>query len=147
MFSATFPDEVQVLAKRFLHNYLFLAVGIVGGACSDVEQRFHEVQRNKKKDMLKEVLEREKDNGSLSGTLVFVEMKRKADFIAAFLSENNYPTTSIHGDRLQRQREEALADFKSGRMSILVATAVAARGLDIKNVSHVNKLRLAKRNR
>ena len=137
MFSATFPDEVQVLAKRFLHDYLFLAVGIVGGACSDVEQRFHEVQRNKKKDMLKEVLEREKDNGSLSGTLVFVEMKRKADFIAAFLSENNYPTTSIHGDRLQRQREEALADFKSGRMSILVATAVAARGLDIKNVSHV----------
>ena len=64
-------------------------------------------------------------------------MKRKADFIAAFLSENNYPTTSIHGDRLQRQREEALADFKSGKMAILVATAVAARGLDIKNVAHV----------
>ncbi|XP_012146246.1 ATP-dependent RNA helicase vasa [Megachile rotundata] len=137
MFSATFPDEVQHLARRFLNNYLFLAVGIVGGACSDVEQNFYEVPKNKKKDMLREVLERENDAGTLSGTLVFVEMKRKADFIAAFLSENNYPTTSIHGDRLQRQREEALADFKSGRMSILVATAVAARGLDIKNVSHV----------
>ncbi|XP_076637996.1 ATP-dependent RNA helicase vasa [Colletes latitarsis] len=137
MFSATFPDEVQLLAKRFLNNYLFLAVGIVGGACSDVEQNFYEVARNKKKEKLTEVLERENDAGTLKGTLVFVEMKRKADFIAAFLSENNYPTTSIHGDRLQRQREEALADFKSGRMSILVATAVAARGLDIKNVSHV----------
>ena len=137
MFSATFPDEVQHLAKRFLNNYLFLAVGIVGGACADVEQNFYEVARNKKKDMLKEVLERENDAGVLKGTLVFVEMKRKADFIAAFLSENNYPTTSIHGDRLQRQREEALADFKSGKMAILVATAVAARGLDIKNVAHV----------
>lgn len=137
MFSATFPDEVQHLARRFLNNYLFLAVGIVGGACSDVEQNFYEIARNKKKDLLKEILERENDSGTLGGTLVFVEMKKKADFIAVFLSENNYPTTSIHGDRLQRQREEALADFKSGRMSILVATAVAARGLDIKNVSHV----------
>ncbi|KAK9299834.1 hypothetical protein QLX08_007282 [Tetragonisca angustula] len=137
MFSATFPDEVQHLARRFLNNYLFLAVGIVGGACSDVEQNFYEIAKNKKKDLLREILERENDAGTLDGTLVFVEMKKRADFIAVFLSENNYPTTSIHGDRLQRQREEALADFKSGRMSVLVATAVAARGLDIKNVSHV----------
>ncbi|KAK1127173.1 hypothetical protein K0M31_003722 [Melipona bicolor] len=137
MFSATFPDEVQHLARRFLNNYLFLAVGIVGGACSDVEQNFYEVAKNKKKDLLREILERENSAGTLGGTLVFVEMKKRADFIAVFLSENNYPTTSIHGDRLQRQREEALADFKSGRMSVLVATAVAARGLDIKNVSHV----------
>lgn len=61
--------------------------------------------------------------------MVFVQEKRTADFIAAFLCENNFPTTSIHGDRLQSQREMALADFKSGRMPILVATAVAARGL------------------
>nr|XP_033340101.1 ATP-dependent RNA helicase vasa [Megalopta genalis] len=137
MFSATFPDDVQGLAKRFLNNYVFLAVGIVGGACSDVEQKFYEVEKRKKKEVLKDVLEKENDAGTLGGTLVFVEMKKKADFIAVFLSENNYPTTSIHGDRLQSQREEALADFKRGKMSILVATAVAARGLDIKNVSHV----------
>ena len=61
--------------------------------------------------------------------MVFVEKKRTADFIAVFLSEMSLPTTSIHGDRLQRERELALADFKSGRMEILVATAVAARGL------------------
>lgn len=60
---------------------------------------------------------------------MFVEQKRTADFIAAFLSENNFPTTSIHGDRLQSQRESALNDFKTGRMPTLVATAVAARGL------------------
>ncbi|XP_024223471.1 ATP-dependent RNA helicase vasa isoform X1 [Bombus impatiens] len=137
MFSATFPDEVQHLAKRFLNNYLFVAVGTVGGACADVEQNFYEVVKGKKKDLLKEILQREHDAGTLQGTLVFVEMKKKADFIAVFLSESNYPTTSIHGDRLQKQREEALADFKSGKMSVLVATAVAARGLDIKNVAHV----------
>ncbi|XP_076645494.1 ATP-dependent RNA helicase vasa isoform X2 [Halictus rubicundus] len=144
MFSATFPDEVQHLAKRFLNNYLFLAVGIVGGACADVAQNFYEVGKWKKKDMLKDILEREKDAGTLDGTLIFVEMKRKADFIAVFLSENNYPTTTIHGDRFQSQREEALADFKRGKMAILVATAVAARGLDIKNVSHVINFDLPK---
>lgn len=53
------------------------------------------------------------------------------------MSETKIPTTSIHGDRLQREREEAINDFKSGRMKILIATSVAARGLDIKNVTHV----------
>jgi len=61
--------------------------------------------------------------------MVFVEQKRNADFIAAFLSEKDYPTTSIHGDREQPEREQALRDFKNNKMKILVATAVAARGL------------------
>lgn len=61
--------------------------------------------------------------------LVFVETKRNADFIAAMLSEQQMLTSSIHGDRQQREREEALDNFKSGRHCILVATAVAARGL------------------
>ncbi|XP_076298871.1 ATP-dependent RNA helicase vasa [Lasioglossum baleicum] len=144
MFSATFPDEVQHLAKRFLNNYLFLAVGIVGGACTDVAQNFYEVEKCKKQNMLRDILEREKDAGTLDGTLIFVEMKRKVDFIAVFLSENNYPATTIHGDRFQSQREQALSDFKTGKMAILVATAVAARGLDIKNVSHVINFDLPK---
>lgn len=61
--------------------------------------------------------------------MVFVETKRTADFLATYLSEHDIPTTSIHGDRLQRERELALCDFKTGRMIVLVATAVAARGL------------------
>lgn len=65
----------------------------------------------------------------LDKTLIFVETKRQADFLAAFLSGKNLPTTSIHGDREQREREEALRDFTKGSMKILVATAVAARGL------------------
>jgi len=69
--------------------------------------------------------------GDCKGTMVFVEQKRNADFIAAFLSEKDYPTTSIHGDREQPEREQALRDFKSNKMKILVATAVAARGLGL----------------
>ena len=70
-------------------------------------------------------------------TLVFVETKRKADFIACMLSQTNIPTTSIHGGRLQPEREQALRDFKTGQCPILVATSVAARGLDIPEVEHV----------
>uniref|UniRef100_A0A8D0F466 RNA helicase n=1 Tax=Strix occidentalis caurina TaxID=311401 RepID=A0A8D0F466_STROC len=70
-------------------------------------------------------------------TLVFVDKKKKADYIAAFLCQENIPTTSIHGDREQRERELALHDFRSGKCAVLVATSVAARGLDIENVQHV----------
>lgn len=65
------------------------------------------------------------------GTIVFVKQKRFADYIAAYLSEIDFPTTSIHGDREQPERELALKDFKTNKMKILVATAVAARGLGI----------------
>lgn len=68
--------------------------------------------------------------------MVFVETKRTADFIAAFLSENGLLTTSIHGDRLQKEREDALKDFREGRMRVLVATAVAARGLGKSTPAH-----------
>lgn len=82
--------------------------------------------------------------GGTDRTLVFVETKRNADFLATYLSENSVQTTSIHGDRLQREREQALRDFKSGTRPILVATGVAARGLDIKNVKHVINFDLPK---
>jgi probable ATP-dependent RNA helicase DDX4 len=66
-----------------------------------------------------------------------VETKRTADFLASLLSETKISSTSIHGDRLQREREEALRDFRSGKRKVLIATSVAARGLDIKGVTHV----------
>nr|4D25_A Chain A, BMVLG PROTEIN [Bombyx mori]4D26_A Chain A, BMVLG PROTEIN [Bombyx mori] len=133
MFSATFPEDIQHLAGRFLNNYLFVAVGIVGGASTDVEQIFIEVTKYEKRNSLKQLIE-ENDGKRI---LVFVETKRNADFIAAMLSEQQLLTSSIHGDRMQREREEALQNFKSGKHCILVATAVAARGLDIKNVDIV----------
>lgn len=140
MFSATFPEEIQTAAGKFLFNYIFITIGIIGGACTDVEQVIYNVKKFEKRDKLLQTL----DASDPSGTIVFVETKRDADFLASFLSETTHPTTSIHGDREQKQREEALADFKSGRMKILIATSVAARGLDIKNVNHVINYNLPK---
>merc|ERR1712059_33236 len=117
MFSATFPDEIQVAAMEFLHNYLFLAVGLVGGPCSDVAQAFYEVAKFDKREKLEELLH-DPERDPKERTLIFVETKRNADFLATFLSGEGLPTTSIHGDRLQREREEALYDFRSGSMPI-----------------------------
>ncbi|XP_072564010.1 probable ATP-dependent RNA helicase DDX4 isoform X5 [Paramormyrops kingsleyae] len=134
MFSATFPDDIQKLAADFFKvDYLFLAVGQVGGACSDVEQNLIQVSQFSKRGQLLELL----NTTGTERTMVFVETKRKADFIAVFLCQENISTTSIHGDRERREREQALGDFRSGKCPVLVATSVATRGLDIEHVQHV----------
>ncbi|XP_063114231.1 probable ATP-dependent RNA helicase DDX4 isoform X2 [Cavia porcellus] len=134
LFSATFPEEIQRLAGEFLKsNYLFVAVGQVGGACRDVQQTILQVGQYSKREKLVEILQNTGDER----TMVFVETKKKADFIATFLCQEKVSTTSIHGDREQREREQALGDFRSGKCPVLVATSVAARGLDIENVQHV----------
>lgn len=112
---------------------------MVGGACADVTQTVLKIGKFEKRSKLKDILESE-----VGSTLVFVEQKKTADFLASFLSENEIKSTSIHGNRLQQQREQALGDFKSGRMKVLLATAVAARGLDIPNVALVINFDLPK---
>ncbi|XP_062521968.1 ATP-dependent RNA helicase DDX3X-like [Corticium candelabrum] len=134
MFSATFPKEIQMLAQDFLNNYIFLAVGKVGAPCENVTQKIVWVDENDKREFLLDLLNA---TGPDSLTLVFVETKKGADALEHYLYNQGYPATSIHGDRSQREREEALRSFKIGRTPILVATAVAARGLDISNVKHV----------
>ncbi|WAR23006.1 DDX4-like protein [Mya arenaria] len=133
MFSATFPQEIQRLAAEYLNDYLFLTIGNVGGANTDVSQHVYEVDRLGKREKLVEIL----TDAGKDKVLVFVEQKRNADFLASYLSQTGFPTTSIHGDRLQMEREEALLDFKTGKCSILIATSVAARGLDIPMVKQV----------
>ncbi|KAM9509660.1 putative ATP-dependent RNA helicase DDX4 isoform 5-T5 [Guaruba guarouba] len=134
MFSATFPEEVRRLAAEFLKSdYLFVVVGHVGGACSDVQQNILQVPQYSKRDKLIEILQ----SIGHERTMVFVDKKKKADYIAAFLCQEKIAATSIHGDREQREREVALQDFRSGKCPVLVATSVAARGLDIENVQHV----------
>jgi len=139
MFSATYPDEVQKMAFEFMTNYLFLAVGIVGGAASDISQSFLKVPQYEKREKLMDIVRdsSQENNGQPMKTLVFVETKKNADFIASYLCQSDFAATSIHGDRQQREREEALKDFKANNKPILVATAVAARGLDIRGVQHV----------
>jgi ATP-dependent RNA helicase DDX3X len=134
MFSATFPREIQVLAKSFLKEYVFLSVGRVGSTSENIKQNVEYVDDQDKRSLLLDVLNAEPAGGLV---LVFVETKRMADMLCDFLCDQRFPATSIHGDRTQREREHALSMFKSGRAPILVATAVAARGLDIPNVMHV----------
>uniref|UniRef100_A0A8C9TVW7 RNA helicase n=1 Tax=Scleropages formosus TaxID=113540 RepID=A0A8C9TVW7_SCLFO len=134
MFSATFPKEIQILARDFLDEYIFLAVGRVGSTSENITQKVVWVEENDKRSFLLDLLNA---TGKDSLTLVFVETKKGADALEDFLYREGYACTSIHGDRSQRDREEALHQFRSGRCPILVATAVAARGLDISNVKHV----------
>jgi len=133
MFSATFPKEIQLLARDFLNNYIFLAVGRVGSTSVMITQRLEWVEENEKRLFLLDLLRSEPN----ALTLVFVETKRGADDLERYLVAENYPAISIHGDKSQNEREEALRCFRSARKPILVATAVAARGLDISNVKFV----------
>merc|ERR1711936_1405940 len=141
MFSATFPKEIQMLARDFLHDYIFLAIGRVGSTSENITQKIVWVEEQDKREFLLDLLAAaglgKSGSEDASLTLVFVETKKGADQLDEFLYQQGFPVTSIHGDRTQREREDALRVFRTGRTSILVATAVAARGLDIPNVKHV----------
>lgn len=123
-----------MLARDFLDEYIFLAVGRVGSTSENITQKVVWVEELDKRSFLLDLLNA---TGKDSLTLVFVETKKGADSLENFLFQERYACTSIHGDRSQKDREEALHQFRSGRKPILVATAVAARGLDISNVKHV----------
>ncbi|EGW31716.1 uncharacterized protein SPAPADRAFT_51698 [Spathaspora passalidarum NRRL Y-27907] len=133
MFSATFPRDIQLLAHDFLKDYVFLSVGRVGSTSENITQKILYVEDDEKKSVILDLL----SAGDAGLTIVFTETKRMADNLADFLYDQGFPATAIHGDRTQYEREKALAAFKNGAAPILVATAVAARGLDIPNVAHV----------
>lgn len=134
MYSATFPREIRALARDFLKpNYLFLKVGRIGGTTTDITQKVMWVEESEKRERLKQLLMSQPP----CRTLIFVDTKRAADSLDQYLFDSKLPSTSIHGDRSQMEREDALLAFKKGTCPILVATAVVARGIDIKNVMHV----------
>jgi ATP-dependent RNA helicase DDX3X len=113
-------------------SYVFLAVGRVGSSTDLIVQHVEYVQPHDKRGVLVDLLH------SVEGlTLIFVETKRGADTLEDWLTRSGLPATSIHGDRTQQEREWALKTFRSGKTPYLVATDVAARGLDIPNVKHV----------
>ncbi|KAM2183556.1 hypothetical protein ACFX1Q_028785 [Malus domestica] len=140
LFSATFPKEIQRLASDFLAKYIFLAVGRVGSSTDLIVQRVEFVHESDKRSHLMDLIHAQRANGAQGKqalTLVFVETKKGADSLEHWLCMNGFPATTIHGDRSQQEREQALRSFKSGNTPILVATDVAARGLDIPHVAHV----------
>merc|ERR1740139_1499587 len=136
MFSATFAREVQHMARDFLNDYVFITVGRVGSASELITQHVQYAGELKSKcRALEKAIADHLPVGSLA--VVFVETKRAADTLELDLHEAGVGVTAIHGDRSQSEREEALHAFKSGANPVLVATDVAARGLDIPNVALV----------
>jgi ATP-dependent RNA helicase DDX3X len=133
MFSATFPANIQRLASDFMREYVFLTVGRVGSASKDVTQTVEYVEEQDKMEALMKFL-LTVDEGLI---LIFVETKRSCDYIEDVLCGKGFPACSIHGDKSQREREEALRAFKRGDTPVMVATDVASRGLDIPNVTQV----------
>jgi ATP-dependent RNA helicase DDX3X len=140
MFSATFPPEMQKLAADFLGEYVWIAVGRVGSTTKNIEQRIVRADSSKQLKMPLLVAALAEVNGR---TLVFVKKKATANWVAKQLKRAavdggaGIDAAEIHGDRSQSQRESALAHFKEGSVRVLVATDVAARGLDIEQVAHV----------
>lgn len=134
-FSATFKEETQLNARKYLKdNFLFLTVGRVGAANEDIKQEFVQVSRMEKKRELKKIL---KDVPETDKTIVFTETKVCADILAAFFTAQNLSSTSIHGDRTQPQREQAIKAFRKGEKRFLISSPVGNRGLDLPKVSLV----------
>ncbi|MDX9973089.1 MAG: DEAD/DEAH box helicase [FCB group bacterium] len=135
MTSATFPDEIAYLSREMLNNPERITVGSVAKPVDKVRQILYPVHHGEKLSLLMEILgSKEKEIGS---ALVFLRTKHRTDRLAQTLKKAGFPATTIHGDCSQRQRELALKGFRSGKFSILVATDVAARGLDVDGISHV----------
>ncbi|CEF64843.1 Helicase, C-terminal domain and DNA/RNA helicase, DEAD/DEAH box type, N-terminal domain and Helicase, superfamily 1/2, ATP-binding domain and RNA helicase, DEAD-box type, Q motif domain and P-loop containing nucleoside triphosphate hydrolase domain-containing protein [Strongyloides ratti] len=143
LFSATFSPTVDDLCKELLKDDYAV---IINSKCNQVNKRiihkFIKVSKNEKNqiliNILKEELEKcEKESKKLPRTLVFVEKKRHADMLAIALVDEKINAVSLNGDRPQNIREEALNNFRSHKVDVLVATDVCARGLDIKELDHV----------
>ncbi|KAE8355115.1 P-loop containing nucleoside triphosphate hydrolase protein [Aspergillus coremiiformis] len=134
MFSATFNRECRQLARKFLaDDHVRVRIGRPGSTHINVDQNIVYAEEHLKKQCLYDLLLAMPP----SRTLIFVNSKAQADFLDDYLYNMGLPSTSIHSDRTQREREDALRAFRTAKCPILVATGVSARGLDIKNVMHV----------
>ena len=132
LFSATFPKEIEQLAQQTLHKPERIAIGISRPA-KTVDHTLYPVPHHLKKSLLLEILKMT-DTDSV---LIFTRTKHRARRLEKQVSRAGYSATSLHGDRTQGQRKSALAGFKSERYQIMIATDIAARGLDIDSISHV----------
>ncbi|MEO7658847.1 MAG: DEAD/DEAH box helicase [Pyrinomonadaceae bacterium] len=132
-FSATMSREIEHIAYSMLKDPTFIEVSPRGKAAGLIEQTAYPVAQQSKMPLLLDLLDKE----DFDRVLVFTRTKRGADRIAHILEKRSHKSNRIHGDRSQSQREAALRSFKSGHTNVLVATDVAARGIDIDSVSHV----------
>ena len=133
LFSATFEDNVRQLALEFMRNPEQIQVTPKNTVAELITHRVHPVDGGRKRDLLLHLLAQD----SRQQTLVFARTKHGSDKLAAFLDKSGIKTAAIHGNKSQGQRLRALADFKAGRVTVLVATDIAARGIDINELPKV----------
>ncbi|RJX65343.1 ATP-dependent helicase [Vibrio sinensis] len=133
LFSATFSDEIRQLAKGLVNNPVEVSVAPANSTAKTVEQAIYPADARKKGPMLAKMIQ----DGQWKQTLVFCRTKRGANRLSQFLNEEGITSAPIHGNKSQGARTKALADFKSGQVRVLVATDIAARGIDIPQLPQV----------
>src|SRR5271167_1417662 len=133
LFSATIPPQIETLIQWAMHNPETIEIGARRTPADTVKHVIYPVSDAQKTDLLLELLKRVNFNS----VLVFCRTKHGADRVAHTLKRNNHAVAVLHSNRTQREREQALQGFREGRYEVLVATDIAARGLDIADVSHV----------
>jgi ATP-dependent RNA helicase RhlE len=132
-FSATVPQPIRELSRQMLKNPVALNVERASAPATGVEQAIYPVRQDVKSTLLLELLK----GNAIENAIVFTRTKHRANRLAQFLERHGVSCDRVHGNRSQPQRTQALADFKSGRTRILVATDIAARGIDVEGLSHV----------
>lgn len=133
MFSATFPDAISRLSERMLRDPERVSAGAIEKPVDTVRLLLYAVRQEHKSRLLLELLEKE----APGPTLIFLRTKVRTETLAHVLKKKGFNIAQLHGDRSQSQRQQALDGFRKGKYDILVATDVAARGLDIKGITHV----------
>jgi ATP-dependent RNA helicase RhlE len=133
LFSATFSDEIKALADRLLNAPALIEVARRNSTVELIAQRIHPVAREKKKELLAHLIKQ----GDWHQVLVFTRMKHGANRLAEWLEDHGIGAMAIHGNKSQGARTKALAEFKTGKLPVLVATDIAARGIDIDQLPHV----------
>ena len=133
LFSATMPPEVEVLARKYLRKPIVVQIGRRSEAAETVTHAVYPVPRERKSALLAHLLK----DGELDSVLVFVRTKIGADRVVRHLRDEGIEATAMHADKTQVQRTNAIADFKAGKIRVLVATDIAQRGLDISGITHV----------
>ncbi|CRK12433.1 hypothetical protein BN1723_017292, partial [Verticillium longisporum] len=137
MWSATWPKEVRALASDFLDDFIQVNIGSMDLAANHrITQIVEVVSESEKRDRMIKHLEKAMENKE-NKALIFVGTKRVADEITRFLRQDGWPALSIHGDKQQNERDWVLDQFKTGKSPIMVATDVASRGIDVRNITHV----------
>ena len=137
LFSATMSPTIESLARSTMRQPKLVEVNPRGRAAQMVEQTAYSVSLENKTALLLDLLERENEKESLAKVLVFTRTRRGSERLSHILRARNHKVNRIHADRSQPQREAALREFREGHTRVLVATDIAARGLDVDAVSHV----------